>query len=346
MVSTQTRPTGTISHTTIAQQLRTILALTNAEIQIAEIRQAQARTDAVRDELAGNAQKGRSRAQDIEKALRERGGVVDVVRPVIGRATAAAKSVIEQAQPLDEALLGDLALEQQLVGRAMYLKALATGRQDSELVALADKLIDAHTETVQWITTVLAEEALGGPAALRRTPTQWVSGMATRAVTLPATLAARGLDRAADALRNAPSVVGGLRDRVGQTVDEVSETANRAGDTVVNAGETAARSVAAGRDAALEAVEGSARAQGAPGVADSIHQVREATGIVESGELPIEGYADLNVGEAVSAVKELTEPTEIRVVLAYEEAHKNRQRVVSAAEDRLAEIAKDVVGVQ
>ncbi|MDY6810524.1 MAG: hypothetical protein SW127_16140, partial [Actinomycetota bacterium] len=206
--------------------------------------------------------------------------------------------------------------------------------------------VDAHTETVQWITTVLAEEALGGPAALRRTPTQWVSGMATRAVTLPATLAARGLDRAADAVRNAPSVVGGLRDRVGQKVDEVSETANRAGDTVVNAGETAARSVAAGRDAALEAVEGSARAQGAPEVADSIHQVREATGIVESGELPIESYADLNVGEAVSAVKELTEPTEIRVVLAYEEAHKNRQRVVSAAEDRLAEIAKDVVGVQ
>lgn len=345
MASTQTHPTGTTSHTTIAQQLRTILALTNAEVQIAEIRQAQARTDAVRDELAGNAQKGRSRAEDLEGALRERGGFVDVVRPAIGRATAAVKSVLEQAQPLDEALLGDLALEQQLVGRAMYLKALATGRHDTELVALADRLIGAHTETVEWITTVLAEEALGGPAALRRTPAQWVSGMATRAVTLPALLAARGVDRTAYALRNAPSYVGGLRDRLGQTVDEVSETANRAGDTVMNAGETAARSVAAGRDAALEAVEGSTRAQGAPGAADSIHHVREATGLVDSGELPIEGYADLNVGEAVSAIKELTDVAEIRVVLAYEETHKNRQRVVSAAEDRVAEIAKDVVGV-
>lgn len=50
----------TISTTTIHRQLRAILALTHVEIQTAEIRQAQARTDAIRDELAGNAEKGRA----------------------------------------------------------------------------------------------------------------------------------------------------------------------------------------------------------------------------------------------------------------------------------------------
>jgi hypothetical protein len=41
------------------------------------------------------------------------GEVPDVVTPVSGRLTALFKSTIEHAQPFDEALLGDLALEQQ-----------------------------------------------------------------------------------------------------------------------------------------------------------------------------------------------------------------------------------------
>lgn len=335
----------TISTTTIHQQLRAILALTNVEIQTAEIRQGQARTDAIRDELAGNADKGRARAHDIEQALRDRDGLVDVVRPIIGRVGAAVKSLAEQTQPLDEALLGDLALEQQLAGRAMYLKALATGQKDTELVALADRLIDAHTETVEWITTVLAEEALGGPTALRRSPTQWASGVAARALTFPAIATSRGIDRVAQAVRRTPAAVDDLRDRVGKAVDEVADTASRAGESVVSVGETTARTVAAGRDAALGAVEDSARDSGASSVADGIHQVREAAGIVEPDELPIESYAELNVTQATAAVKDLAEPADIRTVLAYEETHKNRQRIVSAAETRLSEIAKEVVGV-
>ena len=239
----------TISTTTIHQQLRAILALTNVEIQTAEIRQGQARTDAIRTELAGNADKGRARAEAIERALRDRDGLVDVVRPVIGRVGAAIKSIAEQAQPLDEALLADLALEQQLAGRAMYLKALATGQKDTELVTLADRLIDAHNETIEWITTVLAEEALGGPTALRRSPTQWASGIAARALSYPAILTSRSIDRAADALRKTPAAVSGVRDRVGKAVDDVADTATRAGESVVSAGEATARTVAAGRDA-------------------------------------------------------------------------------------------------
>jgi len=49
--------------------------------------------------------------------------------------------------------------------------------------------------------------------------------------------------------------------------------------------------------------------------------------------------------DAVAAVKELTDSSDIRAIVAYEEAHKNRARVVSAAQTRLADIAQEVVGI-
>jgi len=62
-------------------------------------------------------------------------------------------------------------------------------------------------------------------------------------------------------------------------------------------------------------------------------------------ELPIADYDELNQTDAVAAVKDLDDPSDIRTVIAYEEMHKNRQRLVSAAQTRLAEIAKEVVGI-
>jgi hypothetical protein len=47
----------------------------------------------------------------------------------------------------------------------------------------------------------------------------------------------------------------------------------------------------------------------------------------------------------VAAIKELTTPADVRTVVAYEEAHKNRHGVVSAGQTRLAAIAKDVISV-
>jgi hypothetical protein len=47
----------------------------------------------------------------------------------------------------------------------------------------------------------------------------------------------------------------------------------------------------------------------------------------------------------VAAVKELDAPADIREIIAYEEAHKNRQGIVSAAQARIAAIAQEVVGV-
>ncbi|PRC58293.1 hypothetical protein C6A85_29225, partial [Mycobacterium sp. ITM-2017-0098] len=69
MASTIT-PTESTTATLIAQ-LRTVLDLTHTEIQVAETRVAQARTDAVRRELTQNAENARLRATTIEKTIRD-----------------------------------------------------------------------------------------------------------------------------------------------------------------------------------------------------------------------------------------------------------------------------------
>ncbi len=313
--------------TTVLAQLRALHQLTNTEIQIAETRIAQARTEAVQRELTQNAANGRDRAEAIEKAIRELGGVPDVIGPFLGRAAAAVKALTEQAQPFHEALLGDLALEDQLLDRARYLKALAVAANLPAIESLASRLITAHSATVDWLTTVLAEDALGGPAALRRTPLQAAAGTAVKLVNLPVNWSARGFDRAADALRSARPTFNELMTRG------------------AHAGDVAAKALVASRDAALEAAEKVTRSEGARQTADALHSARTAIGVLDPDELPVADYDDLNVSEAVAAVKDLTNPSDVRAIIAYEEANKNRQRVVSAAQTRVAAIAQEVVGI-
>jgi hypothetical protein len=80
-------------------------------------------------------------------------------------------------------------------------------------------------------------------------------------------------------------------------------------------------------------------------VAFGIADHRSAAGVLEADELPIADYDTLNVSEAVAEIKELATPADVRAVLAYEEAHKNRHGVVSAAQTRVAAIAQEVVGI-
>lgn len=308
-------------------QLRTLLDLTNTEIQVAETRIAQARTEAVRRELTQNAANGRERAQAIQGAIRDLGGYPDVIGPFLGRAAAVVKALTEQAEPFDEALLGDLALEDQLLDRARYTKALAVAAKRSDIQALAERLITAHSATVDWLTTVLAEDALGGPAALRRTPLQMAAGTAVKLVNLPAAWSARGVDRTVDALRSAGPAFNDLVKRGG------------------NASEIAAKALSASQNAALRAAERVTRSEGADRAADALHSGRASVGVLDAKELPIRNYDDLNVNDAVSAIKDLTSPNDVRVMIAYEEAHKNRQRIVSAAQTRVAAIAQEVVGI-
>jgi hypothetical protein len=311
----------------VLAQLRTVLDLTNAEIQVAETRVAQARTEAVRRELTQNAANGRARAEAIKAAIRDVGGFPDVIGPLLGRAAAAVKAMTEQAQPFSEALLGDLALEHQLLDRARYIKALAVAIGRSDIEKLAERLIVAHTATVDWLTTVLAEEALGGPAALQRTPLQTATGVAVKFVNVPISWSARGLDRAVETVRAAPPALGELLNRG------------------AHAGDVAAKTLSASRDAALATAERITRREGADQAADALHSMRSAAGVLDADELPIADYDALNVSEAVAEIKELATPADVRAILAYEEAHKNRQSVVSAAQTRVAAIAKEVVGI-
>ncbi|WP_205876917.1 ferritin-like domain-containing protein [Mycobacterium camsae] len=313
--------------TRLLAQLRTLLDLTNTEIQIAETRVIQARTEAVRRELTQNAENGRKRAESIQASIRDLGGFPDVIGPFLGRAAAAVKALTEQAEPFDEALLGDLALEDQLLDRARYTKALAIAAKNKNVENLADRLITAHTATVEWLTTVLAEDALGGPAALRRTPVQAAAGTAVKLVNLPVTWSARGIDRAVESLRNAGPAFRELVERGG------------------NASKIAAKAFSASQNAALRAAERVTRNEGADGAADALHEGREAVGVLDASELPIKNYDDLNVSDAVAAIKDLTAPRDVRVMIAYEEAHKDRARIVSAAQTRVAAIAKEAVGI-
>jgi hypothetical protein len=288
---------------------------------------SQARTEAVRRELTQNAENGRIRSEAIEKAIRDLGGFPDTIGPLLGRAAAAVKALTEQAQPFDEALLGDLALEDQLLDRARYIKALAVAAKRSDVEALAERLITAHSATVNWLTTVLAEDALGGPAALQRTPLQAAAGTAVKLASLPGQWSAQSVERVAELVRSA-----------GPAVEDLRQRAQRASEITL-------RALGASRNAALQSAEAVARDEGATGTADALHKARAAGGVLDADELPIEDYDALNLNEAVAAVKDLDDAADIRAIIAYEEMHKNRQRLVSAAQVRVAEIAKEVVGL-
>jgi hypothetical protein len=315
----------------IINQLRALLLLTQTEEQIARTRISQARTDAVRRELTQNADNAANRARAITEQLRAQGGVPDVVTPALGRLGALVKATLEQAEPIEEALLQDLQLEHQLLDRATYLKALAEAGNEAKVKALAERLVTAHEATVEWLTVVLAEEALGGPAALVATPLQKVAGTAARAVNAPVRFVANTVNRAVDSVQN-----------VGE---EAEDSARGVAARVAALTEAARETLAVGRAASLRRAERIARRDGNTDAADLARTAREELGDVTADELPIKGYDSLGTADAAKAVKALKEPHEIRVTIRYEETHKNRSSVVSAAQTALKDVAKEVVGV-
>jgi hypothetical protein len=290
---------------------------------------AQARTDAVRRELTQNASNAEKRTVAIARELRRLGGLPDVITPTVGRLVAFAKAGAEQAQPLPEALFGDLALEHQLLDRTRYVKVLAKELDEKATVQLADRLEKAHSATVEWLTTVLAEEALGGPAALKATPIQAAAGGAYRVAILPT--------------RWTLNRVNAVVDRVSTSTEEVRnkilEFRGKAAQISGSAAEVIGSSVSAG----LRQGEKEAKANSSERAGSAIHDARRKTGNLDSSELPIKDYDELSAGNAAEAVKNLSKPEDIRTIVRYEEANKDRSTVVSAAQTTLARIAKDAV---
>ena len=170
---------------TLITQLRVLAQLTRAEAHVARSRGAQASTDDVRDDLRRNAVDADARAARIGDLLHELGALPDPVTPLVGRVASLVRGAMEQAQPLDEALLGDLALEHQLRDRARYVAELAGAADLPAVHELAVDLEAAHTETVEWLTGVLADLA-GGQAALQASPLQRLAAQVTRAANTPA----------------------------------------------------------------------------------------------------------------------------------------------------------------
>lgn len=316
---------------TLINQLRAMQLLTRTEVQIARLRVVQARTEAVRRELTQNGANAERRAERIGVELADLGGVPDVVTPAIGRVISLVKSTVEQAQPVDEALLGDLTLEHQLLDRARYIRTLARRVERRTTERLADELVSAHTATVDWLTTVLAEEALGGVAALVPTPLQRVAGGVTRVVSLPTRFAVERFNQAVAA--------------VSRTGDKAREGAEDIADRVTRIGTDTREVVSAGRDAALSRAEEVAVRDGARDTAEAVHEARRDRGLLDAHELPIRGYDEMTAQHAIAAIRELTATDDINAVVAYEEHHKNRSGVVSAAQTRVAALAKDSAGV-
>jgi hypothetical protein len=317
--------------TPLINQLRALLLLTQTEEQIARIRIGQARTDAVRRELTQNADHAAERSRAITEQLRALGGVADVVTPALGRLGALVKATFDQAEPIEEALLQDLTLEHQLLDRATYLKVLAETAQQAKVQQLAERLITAHKATVEWLTVVLAEEALGGPAALQATPFQRVAGGATRLVNLPVRFAANTVNRAVDSVQ--------------QVGEETEERLNTVTGKAAQFTGAVRETLVVGRSASLRRAERIARREGNRTAADTAKAAREELGDVSADELPIKGYDSLSTADAAKAVKGLTSAHDVRVIIRYEETHKKRSSVISAAQTTVAGLAKDAVGI-
>jgi hypothetical protein len=326
--STTALPTAdeTAATDRVAAQLRALEQLTQTEVQIARVRVAQARTDAVRRELQQNGDNALRRARRIDEAMRDLDAVPDVVTPAIGRVIALIKSTLEQAQPIDEALLGDLALEHQLLDRARYLRVLAQRAGLDSVEQLADDLVTAHSATVDWLTTVLAEEAFGGPAALTPTPLQRVAGSVAHAVAVPTRFAAEQVNRAVHTVYRTGEQAWGV----------VGDVAGKAAHLGSGTREVAA----AGRDAALRQTERVARREGADTVAGAVHETRADMGALAASELPIPHYEEMTAQNAIAAIRALTDPDDLRAVIAFEEAHKNRSGVIDAAQTHYAAVAR------
>jgi bacterioferritin (cytochrome b1) len=321
----------TDNNSKLISQLRALVLLTQTEEQVARTRISQARTDAVRRELTQNADNAAARALEITEQLRAVGGVPDVVTPALGRLSAILKAMFEQAAPLEEALLSDLQLEHQLLDRATYLKVLADQAGQTTVRQLAEKLITAHEATVEWLTVVLAEEAMGGPAALVATPVQKVAGGVARAVNAPVRFWANTVNNAVDTVKHAG--------------EETSERFTAVTERASALTEAVRETLSAGRGASLRKAEQVADREGNKTAAKTAKAARVELGDVSAAELPIKNYDDLTVADAIKAIKGLKTPKDLHVVIHYEEAHKNRSSVVSATQTQLADLAKDAVGV-
>lgn len=317
--------------TKIVEQLRSLLQLTTTEIQIIQARIPQARTEAVQKELIQNGKKAQERLLLIADALEEMGSGPGIVTPAVGRLVGAFKLGLEQAEPVREALLQDLSLEHQLLDRARYLKTLAETSGEESVKRLAERLITAHTSTVEWITEMLKREASGEPAVLQASLIQKAAGAASRIVQLPAQYTAEGVNKTASVLQQGAE---GVWHRFGELTNKASKLTGAVKETAE-----------AGQSASLQRAELLAQENEKDGIAESIHEVRADLGVLQANELPIKKYDDLNLQEASAAIKKLDTVQDVESVLAYEGNHRSRAGIMAAGRKQIEKLEREAVAV-
>jgi len=227
----------------LVSELQDLLRLTSFEQTIAQLRRAQAASSSIAEELQANAEKARERQQLLIEAVRQAGGVPDVVGAAVGKAGAFVQTQVNQVQTLQGALLGDLALEHQLRERARYARTMAMTLGYTQVIPVLDRLETAHTATIAWLEERLGEVGRTGTSALRATPLQNVVAVTRRTIGAPYYLTATAVNRVSSLLRRG--------------ADKTTEVAQDAADAVV---QTTERAVGTAADAAQQATE---RAAGA-----------------------------------------------------------------------------------
>ena len=295
----------------LVSELQNLLRLTAFEQTIATVRRAQAASTPIAEELKENAAKSLERSQLIKDAVRQVGGVPDVVGAALGKAGAFVQTQLNQVQTLQGALLGDLALEHQLRERTRYARTLAESLGYSQVIPVLDRLETAHTATIEWLETRLSEVGRTGTSALEATPVQAAVGNVRKIAGAPFGLLAAGVNRGSSLLRRGAS----------SAVDTVGSTAGKAVDSVVAQVEATAEDVTGYTDgggadaktakgAVKGAVKGAAKAvqdtaedakdaaEGAvEGTAEAVEQALDVQALDED-HAPFAGYASLS-GDSV-----------------------------------------------
>ena len=324
----------------LVSELQQLLRMTAFEQTIATVRRAQARSTDIAEELRANALKSAERQTLLAGAVKQVGGVPDVVGSALGKAGAFATTQLNQVQTLQGALLGDLALEHELRERARYARTLAESLGYSQVLPVLDRLEVAHTATIEWLEKRLAEVGRTGTSALEATPIQAFVGLARKAAGAPLAVAASGVNRVSGVVQR---FGGKAVDSVQDAAAEVADKAGDAASSLAHRAEDAASTVAGKAASAADVYPSEPKVEPAVDEFGAVGSLTDNTGVEPDGQhAPFAGYDKLSGDRVMAHVAESTDLPDLQVLLAYEEAHKNRKGVIAAVEARLAALGESV----
>ena len=267
-----------MTDTTIAkiqEQLRILLQLTQTEAQIAQIRVAQARTDAVSIKLlTQNASNAENRAQAHRRHdLQELGGFPDVVSPAFGRVLAMVKS----RRGADRAARRGPARRPLARAPGPRPGALPQGargetaKQAKKSSALPSASSPPTPRRSTGSPPCWPRRPWADPSALQATPFQRVAGGATRLVNLPGRF-------------RRPEQVNRTVNSVQQTGEQTAAPRSTASTRKTTAFTGAVRDVlTTGRNASLQRAEKLAqKGDGDKKTAKAVHETRRDLGALDA----------------------------------------------------------------